>query len=120
MALSTKLSFNPFHKNLQYHNAPCAVCYVDSRGSMLMMPSRNDCPSGCTEEYHGYLMTSHYTDKNQKEFICVDRDPEFITGTQANTNGALMMYFVECTCGRNLPCDPYVSGRELTCAVCTN
>ena len=115
-----ELSSNPFHKNLQDHNAPCAVCYVDSRGSMLMMPTRNDCPSGCTEEYHGYLMTSHYTDKNQKEFICVDRDPEFIPGTQANTNGALMMYFVECTCGRNLPCDPYVSGRELTCAVCTN
>ena len=59
-------------------------------------------------------MTSHYTQKNQKEFICIDRDPEFIPGTQPNTNGALM-YFVECTCGGNLPCGPYVSGRELRC-----
>ena len=57
-----------------------------------MMPARNDCPSGWTEEYHGYLMTSHYTHKNQKEFICVDRDPAFIPGTQANTNGALMYF----------------------------
>ncbi|CAH3015052.1 unnamed protein product, partial [Porites evermanni] len=113
-----QLSFNPFDKNLQDHNAPCAVSYVDSRGAMLMMPARNDCPSGWTEEYHGYLMTSHYTHKNQKEFICVDRNPEFIPDTQANTNGALM-YYVECTCGGNLPCGPYVSGRELTCAVCT-
>ena len=61
-----ELSFNPFDKNLLDHNAPCAVCYVDSRGSMLMMPARNDCPSGWIEEYHGYLMTSHYTHKTKK------------------------------------------------------
>ena len=59
-----ELSFNPFDKNLQDHNAVCAVCYVESRGSMLMMPARNDCPSGWTEEYHGYLMTEHYTHKS--------------------------------------------------------
>ena len=33
-----QLSFNPFDKTLQDHNAACAVCYVESRGSMLMMP----------------------------------------------------------------------------------
>ena len=113
-----ELSFNPFDKNLQNHNAVCSVCYVESRGSMLMMPARNDCPSGWTEEYHGYLMTEHYTHKSQKEFVCIDRDAEYVHGTQANTNGALL-YFVEGTCGSHLPCGPYVSGRELTCAVCT-
>ena len=43
--------FDPF-KKLRNHEAPCVVCYVMSRGSMLMMPARNDCPSGWTEEYH--------------------------------------------------------------------
>ena len=48
-----------FKKNRHDHDAPCAVCYVESRGSMSMMPARNDCPSGWSEEYHGYLMTEH-------------------------------------------------------------
>ena len=47
----------PFRRNLHDHEAPCVVCFVKSRGSMLMMPARSDCPTGWTEEYHGYLMT---------------------------------------------------------------
>ena len=43
---------DPFKRNLHDHDAPCVVCFVKSRGSMLMMPARNDCPSGWTEEYH--------------------------------------------------------------------
>ena len=57
---------DPFKRSLHDYDAPCAVCYVKSCGSMLMMPARNDCPYGWTEEYHGYLMTSHYTDHNPK------------------------------------------------------
>ena len=41
-------TFNPFKRNLHDHEAPCAVCYVPSRGSQLMYPARNDCPSGWT------------------------------------------------------------------------
>ena len=110
-------SVNPFKKNLHDHDAPCVVCYVSSRGSMLMMPARNDCPSGWREEYHGYLMTAHYNHKNQKDFICVDEDSEYVPGSGASRNGALL-YVVEGACG-SLPCLPYVAGRELTCAVCT-
>jgi len=109
--------FNPFTKNLNEHDAPCAVCFVKSRGSMLMMPARNDCPSGWTEEYHGYLMTGYYNHNKGYEFVCVDEDAEYVPGSQANKNGALL-YFVEGKCG-SLPCHPYVNGRELTCAVCT-
>ena len=54
-------------KNLHNHDTPCAVCYVESPGSMLMMPARNDCPSGWSEEYHGYPMTEHYRHKHQKD-----------------------------------------------------
>ena len=107
----------PFRRNLHDHEAPCVVCYVKSRGSMLMMPARNDCPSGWTEEYHGYLMTSYHGHKNQKDFVCVDKDPELVPGSQDNKNGALL-YHVEGQCGA-LPCLPYVNHRELTCAVCT-
>ena len=84
---------------------------------MLMMPARNDCPSGWTEEYHGYLMTENHGHKHSSDFICVDEDPEYVPGSNANKDGALL-YPVEGVCG-SLPCLPYVSGRELTCAVCT-
>ena len=109
--------FNPFEKNLHNRDAPCAVCFVESRGSMLMMPARNDCPSEWTEEYHGYLMTEHKDHRSKKDFICVNKDAEYIPGSIANMNGALL-YLVEGYCGA-LPCGPYVQGRELTCAVCT-
>ena len=112
-----ELPFNPFKKSLNQHDPPCVVCFVKSRGSMLMMPARNDCPTGWTEEYHGYLMTEYYGHKKQRDFICVDEDAESIPGSQANKNGALL-YVVEGVCG-NLPCGPYVNSRELTCAVCT-
>ncbi|XP_068731429.1 short-chain collagen C4-like [Montipora capricornis] len=108
---------DPFKRNLHDHEAPCVACFVASRGSMLMMPARNDCPSGWTKEYHGYLMTAYHGDKHSSDFICVDGDPEYVPGSGANKNGALL-YPVEGVCG-SLPCLPYVSGRELTCAVCT-
>ena len=110
-------SFNPFKKNLNDYKAPCAVCFAKSRGSMLMMPARNDCPSGWTEEYHGYLMTGYYNHKKQRDYICVDEDAQDVPGGKAKKHGALM-YFVEGRCG-SLPCSPYVEGREFTCAVCT-
>ena len=110
-------TFNPFKKNLDNHHAPCVVCFVKSRASMLMMPARNDCPSGWTEEYHGYLMTAYRSQKKQHNFICVDEDAESYSGSKAKKHGALL-YPVEGVCN-SLPCRPYVDGRELTCAVCT-
>ena len=110
--------FNPFKKNLYDHEAPCVVCFVKSRGSMFMMPARNDCPSGWTEEYHGYLMTEYWKHPKQRDYICVDEDAEYVPGTQANKDGALL-YPVEGECTGSLPCRPYVDGRELTCTVCT-
>ena len=110
-------SFNPFTKSLDDHDAPCVVCFVRSRASMLMMPARNDCPSGWTEEYHGYLMTEYYDHKKQRDYVCVDKDAEARPGTAASKDGALL-YPVEGVCG-SLPCHPYVADRELTCAVCT-
>ena len=111
-------AYNPFsQQSLHDHDAPCIVCYVKSRASQLMIPARNDCPSGWNEEYHGYLMSGHSSHKKSRDFICIDQDAEFVHGSHANKNGALL-YLVEGHCG-SLPCLPYVNGRELTCAVCT-
>eukprot|EP00058_Branchiostoma_floridae_P004813 XP_002590301.1 hypothetical protein BRAFLDRAFT_76554 [Branchiostoma floridae] len=103
--------------SLQDDNVPCAVCYVPTRGSKLMIPARNTCPTGWTQEYHGYLMAEYYNHAGAKEYVCVDEQPEVIQGGHANHNGALF-YPVEARCG-SLPCPHYVEGRELTCVVCT-
>ena len=112
-----KIGFNPFKNKLHNHDVPCAVCYVKSRATQLMIPARNDCPSGWNEEYHGYLMADYHNHKHSTSFICIDGEAEFVHGSHANRNGALL-YLVEGQCG-SLPCLPYVAGRELTCAVCT-
>lgn len=96
---------------------PCAVCHAESRGSHVMIPARNVCPSGWTMEYRGYLMVAHYNHRGRTQFICVDGNPSASLGTHVNHNGALL-YFVESHCG-SLPCFPYIQGYELTCAVCT-
>ncbi|XP_078598014.1 uncharacterized protein LOC144874063 [Branchiostoma floridae x Branchiostoma japonicum] len=98
-------------------DVPCAVCYVPTRGSELMIPARNTCPTGWIKEYDGYLMASHYSHASAKEYVCMDGQPETVPDGDANQNGALF-YLVEARCG-SLPCPSYVEGRELTCVVCT-
>jgi hypothetical protein len=106
------------NSNLENHDAPCAVCHTESRGSHMMIPARNTCPSGWTLEYKGYLMTAHHDHKGRTQFICVDGKAEATFGSHVNKDGA-MLFFVESHCGQSLPCPPYVQGYELTCAVCT-
>ena len=108
---------NTFPRNLHDHDAPCAVCHAESRGSHVMIPARNVCPSGWTLEYKGYLMSAYVGHKGRTQFICVDENPEATTGSHGNENGALL-HFVESHCG-SLPCPPYDNGKELTCVVCT-
>ncbi|CAH1227994.1 Hypp186 [Branchiostoma lanceolatum] len=103
--------------SLHDQDVPCAVCYVPTRGSKLMIPARNTCPTDWTQEYDGYLMAGYYNHPGAKEYVCVDEQPEVIQGGHADHNGALL-YPVEARCG-SLPCPSYVEGRELTCAVCT-
>ena len=43
-------------KQLHNHNVPCAVCYVSTRVSYLMLPAKITCPEAWTTEYQGYLM----------------------------------------------------------------
>ena len=102
--------------NRHDHNAPCAVCQVYTRASVLMVPAKLNCPLGWTKEYDGYLMTSHYS-QMIATYECVDRNPQSIPGSQKNTNGGLF-YQVEASCN-GLPCPPYNPQKELSCVVCT-
>ncbi|XP_078697937.1 uncharacterized protein LOC144925718 [Branchiostoma floridae x Branchiostoma belcheri] len=113
--LGTNIPFGS--TSLHDNDVPCAVCYVPTRGSKLMIPARNTCYSGWTREYHGYLMAGKYNHPGSKEYVCVDEQPEVMPGGQADQNGALF-YPVEARCG-SLPCPRYEEGRELTCVVCT-
>lgn len=111
-------SFNPFKRNVHNHDVPCAVCYIGSRGTQVMMPARDDCPNCWHEEYHGYLMTAHWDHQNPSNFVCVDSDPESVPGSFGSHDGALL-YLVQGNCGFFSSCPPYYQGRELTCAVCS-
>jgi len=98
------------------HDVPCAVCQTNST-NVLIVPAKQTCHTGWIREYSGFLMSERNVHQSSKEFICMDGNPESLTGTYADRNGALF-YFQKSVCG-SLPCPPYTDGRELTCVVCT-
>ncbi|XP_066274973.1 uncharacterized protein [Branchiostoma lanceolatum] len=98
------------------HDATCAVCAIP-RGTSLMIPAKRTCPAGWTSEYSGYLMAAKYNHR-RTDFVCVDVEAQDLEGGDGNDDGA-RLYQVEGRCNYNLPCPPYVNGRELTCVVCS-
>ena len=99
------------------HNVPCVVCYVSTRVAYLMIPAKTTCPKTWAIEYQGYLMAEYNDNKRNVVYECVDKDPESIPGSAANTNGALF-YHVRAKCN-GIFCPPYDSDKELACVVCT-
>ena len=99
------------------HNVPCAVCYVSTRPTVLMIPAKASCPQNWTREYYGYIMTEYKTHKRSM-FECVDKDQDSLPGSHANTDGVLF-YHVEADCNSGLPCPPYNNHKELNCVVCS-
>ncbi|XP_023930268.1 macrophage scavenger receptor types I and II isoform X3 [Lingula anatina] len=102
--------------NLPDQDAPCAVCYTQTRPSHVMIPAKKTCPAGWTTEYNGYLV-SNRDDYARTEFVCLDEAPEVVAGGHEDKIAA-SFYTAEAKCG-TLPCPPYVDGRELACVVCT-
>ena len=98
------------------NDATCAVCYVSTRETQLMLPAKTSCPTSWTREYHGYLMSEHDIHK-RTSFVCVDGAFEAVPGSQGHGSSG-HFYHVEAACG-TMPCPPYVDYKELTCAVCT-
>jgi len=98
--------------------APCAVCYVGSRSTVAMIPARTQCPDSWTMEYAGYLVSDIHvrSGRQRSSYICWDEAPEVAVG--GTNQDEAVIYPVEVQCG-TLPCPLYISGRELTCVVCS-
>ena len=105
-----------FFVDINDQDAPCAVCEVQGRSAVLMIPAKQTCPTGWTLEYEGLLATQYHTAKGA-EYVCVSSNPESSHSGHTNDNGGTLLV-VEAQCG-SLPCPPYVNGYELTCVVCT-
>ena len=107
-------------RDLSSQHKTCAVCYVPTRPSVVMIPAKASCPPHWTREFFGYLMSGHRGhDHHRTMYECVDQDQESLcTAAVGNTNDALF-YHVEAYCGSGLPCPPYHTGKELNCVVCT-
>ena len=99
------------------NDVPCAVCR-STRSSVLMVPAKNQCHPGWTHEYHGYLSAGYHKHAAASEYVCVDREAEWLNGGKTTNHNGKMFYFVEGRCG-SLQCPPYENGKELTCVVCT-
>ena len=109
------------HPNQGRHNdnVPCAVCYVSTRPSVIMIPAKATCPSTWTREYYGYIMTSHHALHHRSTYECMDEDQESLPNSPENSDGALF-HHVEASCDpEQLPCPPYDESKELNCVVCT-
>ena len=61
---------------------------------------------------------ANYRGHRRTVFECVDRHPQSVPGSIANTDGALF-YHVEVRCNHGIPCPPYDTQKEVTCVVCT-
>ena len=112
-----EISANQPYRPLHDQNVPCAVCYIPTRFTVVMIPGRMSCPSMWTQEYFGYLMSAHHGHEGRTVYECMDRDPQAIEGGQGDQNGALF-YHNEARCG-SLSCPPYIEEKEITCTVCS-
>ena len=108
----------PSLSSFNYHNVPCAVCYVATRSAAVMIPAKTQCPTQWTLEYVGYLMGDHNNHAGRAMFECVDKNPESIPGSVGTSDPRSFLQVTESTCNGIL-CPPYDAEKELTCCVCT-
>ena len=107
----------PSLSSINFHNVPCALCYVPIRSVAVMIPAKTQCPINWTLEYIGYLM-SEYRNYGRTMYECVDSNPESVPELNVGSDPRLYFELVEPYCG-GLSCPPYNAEKELTCAVCT-
>jgi hypothetical protein len=98
------------------HNVPCAVCYIPTKHTVIMIPAKTSCPSGWTREYYGYLMSDRVS-RRRTMYECVDMAMESIPGSQNHIDGG-HFYHVEAHCN-GVACPPYSAEKELGCVVCS-
>ncbi|XP_052766985.1 uncharacterized protein LOC128207857 [Mya arenaria] len=106
-----------FGREITDQDPPCAVCRTE-RPTVIMIPGSRQCLDGWTMEYNGYLSSRYYDHPAATEFVCLDVDPEVISGGTSN-NDSKLFYLTELRCLSSSLCPPYVNGRELSCVVCS-
>ena len=94
----------------------CSVCRSEF-STTIMIPGTNVCTPGWHLQYSGFLMAGASSHTAGTEYVCVDSRLENNMHSDADENGKLLYYTVT-QCG-TLPCSPYVSGKIVTCAVCS-
>ena len=106
------------NKGTHDHDVPCAVCYVSTRPTVVMIPAKASCPPTWTREYYGYLMAARNS-LQRSMFECVDADQGSVPGSHQHNayNGVLV--HVEAECDSGLPCPPYNENKEINCVMCT-
>ena len=103
--------------SINNHDAYCAVCQVDSRDTIQIIPASERCTdSSWTLEYNGYLMT----DNSATTFVCTDKTLKTIpnTGKPVDNAPVLRHVVVPPNLGSNLN-NEYDSTKVLSCAVCS-
>ena len=106
-----------FEKDVLNENMPCTFCRTDFP-TTVTFPARNDCYTGWTLQYSGYLVTNKGgSGRGAYQSFCLDKDPDFVPGTLRDDNEHVL-YLIEAKCG-SLPCPPYIGNAEIACAVCS-
>ena len=66
------------------------MCYVPSRTTLYMIPTKYTCPKNWTIEYYGYLMAEqNHAHHYRFQFTCVDELLKPIIGTSHSYDGLL-------------------------------
>ena len=89
-----------------HQDAACAVCMIEGRGSIMVMPGRDKCLDSWTTEYNGYLMTS---------YTCVDIEMEGLGATGHPTRVAFLRHEVI----SSKVSLKYQDNNVLSCVVCS-
>ena len=105
----------PYPSHLDSKLAPCVVCAAKRKSTTVMIPARNDCPTGWSLEYHGYLLASNFDGNRKGQSLCFD---DAIEGHTPSGDGGHHLYRVGVFEGFGLP-SHFLNAREMTCAVCS-
>ena len=112
------LNDNVFGGDVYNQDLLCSVCYVGDSSAQFVMPGRQDCgDTGFDLQYKGFLVSEANVGRQRGQFTCLDEAPEGRPGGAGNDDNAVV-YPVQIGCG-SLPCNPYVDGFEMPCAVCS-
>lgn len=109
---------NFFNSNSGGQDVPCVVCRVKQASSVIMIPGKNRCYTGWNMEYYGYLSSGFYANAAASSYVCVDIQPEYVTGGSSYKNDGIYIYEVLSKCG-SLHCPPYRDNYPMTCVVCS-